>query len=139
MRFREEWRHTVERLGRWIDFDNDYKSGYLGVAHPVAGNWRLTEGRVDPPRFTESEWWVFKQLFEKGQVYQGHRVMPYSTALDHRPGATLRRTRTTKIVTDPAVVVAFPLLCRPRNLPPCLDDDSMDPPFSHWSFGPSRF
>jgi hypothetical protein len=27
MRFREEWRHTVERLGRWIDFDNDYKVG----------------------------------------------------------------------------------------------------------------
>ncbi len=30
MRYREEWRHTVERLGRWIDFDNDYKvSGSL--------------------------------------------------------------------------------------------------------------
>lgn len=27
MRFREEWRHTIERLGRWIDFDNDYKVG----------------------------------------------------------------------------------------------------------------
>ena len=25
MRYREEWRHTIERLGRWIDFDNDYK------------------------------------------------------------------------------------------------------------------
>lgn len=27
MRYREEWRHTIERLGRWIDFDNDYKVG----------------------------------------------------------------------------------------------------------------
>jgi hypothetical protein len=29
MRYREEWRHTIERLGRWIDFDNDYKVGYF--------------------------------------------------------------------------------------------------------------
>jgi hypothetical protein len=30
MRYSEEWRHTIERLGRWIDFDNDYKVGNLG-------------------------------------------------------------------------------------------------------------
>jgi len=35
MRFSEEWRHTIERLGRWIDFDNDYK--VCDDIHP--GNW----------------------------------------------------------------------------------------------------
>lgn len=55
MRYSGEWRKTVERMARWIDFDNDYKT--------------LN------PTFMESVWWVFKQLFEKGQVYRGQRVM----------------------------------------------------------------
>ncbi|KAJ2388124.1 isoleucine--tRNA ligase, partial [Coemansia sp. RSA 2559] len=54
MKYASEWRDTVERLGRWIDFDNDYKT-------------------MDTS-FMESEWWVFKQLFEKGLVYKGQRV-----------------------------------------------------------------
>lgn len=54
MRYSGEWRKTVERMARWIDFDNDYKT--------------LN------PTFMESVWWVFKQLFEKGQVYRGQRV-----------------------------------------------------------------
>ncbi|KAH6620639.1 tRNA synthetases class I-domain-containing protein [Chaetomium sp. MPI-SDFR-AT-0129] len=88
MRYREEWRHTVERLGRWIDFDNDYKT-------------------MDPT-FMESEWWVFKQLFDKGQVYQGHRVMPYSTALTTAL-SNFEANQNYQDVTDPAIVVAFPL------------------------------
>jgi len=50
---------TVERMGRWIDFDNDYKT--------------LS------PSFMESVWWAFSQMFQKGLVYRGLRVMPYST------------------------------------------------------------
>jgi hypothetical protein len=50
----QEWRTTVNRLGRWIDFDNDYKTMN--------------------PEFMESVWWVFKQLFDKGLVYQGFKV-----------------------------------------------------------------
>lgn len=34
MRYASEWRHTVERLGRWIDFDNDYKVGRTSLAIP---------------------------------------------------------------------------------------------------------
>ena len=45
-RYTSEWRKTVTRLGRWIDFDNDYKT-------------------MDPT-FMDSVWWVFKQLFDKG-------------------------------------------------------------------------
>ena len=59
MRYSSEWRQTVVRMGRWIDFDNDYKT--LNIS------------------FMESVWWAFKQLFERGLVYRGLRVMPYST------------------------------------------------------------
>jgi hypothetical protein len=46
---------TVTRLGRWIDFENDYKT--------------LN------PSFMESVWWVFGQLWEKGLVYRGFKVL----------------------------------------------------------------
>ena len=44
----------MHRLGRWIDFENGYKT-------------------LDPT-FMESVWWVFKQLHSKGLVYQGFKV-----------------------------------------------------------------
>ena len=45
---------NITRLGRWIDFTNDYKTMY--------------------PSFMESIWWVFKQLYDKGLVYRGFKV-----------------------------------------------------------------
>ena len=59
MTYSSEWRHTVERIGRWIDFDNDYKTLNLS--------------------FMESVWWAFSELFKKDLVYRGMRVMPYTT------------------------------------------------------------
>ncbi|MDH5674010.1 MAG: isoleucine--tRNA ligase [Myxococcales bacterium] len=61
LRYTAEWRKTVTRMGRWVDFDNDYKT-------------------MDPS-FMESVWWVFKQLWDKGLIYEGHRVQPVSPAL----------------------------------------------------------
>ena len=61
LRYTGEWRKTVERMGRWIDFDNDYKT-------------------MDPT-FMESVWWVFAELWRKGRIYRGHKVMPYSWRL----------------------------------------------------------
>ena len=61
MRFTEEWRRYVERQGRWVDFENDYKTMNLS--------------------FMESVIWGFKQLYDKGLVYEGHRVVPYSWAV----------------------------------------------------------
>lgn len=58
MRYSHEWRRIVNRFGRWIDFDNDYKT--LDVS------------------FMESVWGVFKKMFDKGLVYRGCKVMPYS-------------------------------------------------------------
>ncbi|KAJ2615173.1 isoleucine--tRNA ligase [Coemansia sp. RSA 1365] len=92
MRYAGEWRETFERLGRWIDFDNDYKT-------------------LNTP-FMESEWWAFKQLFDKGLVYKGMRVMPYSTAL-YTTLSNFEASLNYKDVSDPAVVVAFPLKSDP--------------------------
>jgi len=88
-RYTKEWERTVNRLGRWIDFENDYKT-------------------MDPS-FMESVWWVFKQLFEKDLVYQGYKVMPYSTACG-TPLSNFEAGLNYKDVRDPAVVVSFPLV-----------------------------
>ena len=89
MRFATEWRETIDRLGRWIDFDNDYKT--------------MNE------TFMESVWWVFKQLFDRGQVYRSYRVMPFSTALS-TPLSQHEAQQNYKEAQDPAVVIAFPLV-----------------------------
>jgi len=88
MEYSGEWETTVNRLGRWIDFRNDYKTLY--------------------PWFMESVWWVFKQIFESGNVYQGTRVMPFSTGL-HTPLSNFEAGQNYKEVQDPAVVVNFPM------------------------------
>ncbi|EEB08391.1 cytoplasmic isoleucine-tRNA ligase Irs1 [Schizosaccharomyces japonicus yFS275] len=92
MTYAGEWRQTIERLGRWIDFDNDYKTLY--------------------PTFMESVWWVFKELFKKNKVYRGYRVMPYSTACT-TPLSNFEAQQNYKEVQDPAVVIAFTLKSDP--------------------------
>ncbi|XP_040853139.1 isoleucine--tRNA ligase, cytoplasmic isoform X4 [Ochotona curzoniae] len=88
MRYSTEWKSTVTRLGRWIDFDNDYKTLY--------------------PQFMESVWWVFKQLYDKGLVYRGVKVMPFSTACS-TPLSNFESHQNYKDVQDPSVFVTFPL------------------------------
>ncbi|CAM9890026.1 unnamed protein product [Pylaiella littoralis] len=87
-RYSKEWERTIKRLGRWIDFENDYKT-------------------MDP-WFMESVWWVFKTLVDKGLVYRGYKVMPFSTACA-TPLSNFEAGLNYKDVQDPAVVVAFPL------------------------------
>jgi isoleucyl-tRNA synthetase len=91
-RYTKEWETTVTRLGRWIDFENDYKT-------------------MDPT-FMESVWWVFKELFKKDLVYQGYKVMPFSTACG-TPLSNFEAGLNYKDVRDPAVVVSFPLKDEP--------------------------
>lgn len=88
-RYTKEWESTVTRLGRWIDFENDYKT-------------------MDPT-FMESVWWVFQQLFKKNLVYQGYKVMPYSTACS-TPLSNFEAGLNYKDVHDPAIVVSFPIV-----------------------------
>uniref|UniRef100_A0A1B6DSJ0 Isoleucine--tRNA ligase, cytoplasmic n=1 Tax=Clastoptera arizonana TaxID=38151 RepID=A0A1B6DSJ0_9HEMI len=88
MRYSSDWEKIVERIGRWIDFENDYKTLY--------------------PWFMESIWWVFSELWNKGMVYRGVKVMPYSTACN-TPLSNFESGENYKEVVDPAVVVSFPL------------------------------
>lgn len=88
MRYSSEWRKTITRVGRWIDFDNDYKT-------------------LDPT-FMESVWWVFKQLYEKQLVYRGFKVMPYSTACN-TPLSNFEAGLDYRDVSDPAILVKFPI------------------------------
>lgn len=85
-RYTAEWEKTISRLGRWVDFENDYKT-------------------MDTS-FMQSVWWVFKQLWEKNLIYQGTRVVPFSTAL----GTVLSNFeagQNYQDVQDPAVTVLF--------------------------------
>ncbi|HEY6876628.1 MAG TPA: isoleucine--tRNA ligase, partial [Polyangiales bacterium] len=61
LRYTAEWEKTVKRMGRWVDFQRDYKT-------------------MDPS-FMETVWWVFKQLWEKGLIYEGFRIQPISPLL----------------------------------------------------------
>jgi len=66
------------------------------------------------PTFMESEWWVFSELWKKGQVYRGFKVMPYSTALTTAL-SNFESNQNYQDVTDPAVVVSFPLKSDPET------------------------
>jgi isoleucyl-tRNA synthetase len=57
LKYTDEWREYVTRQARWVDFDHDYKT--------------LN------PDYMESVIWAFKQLYDKGLVYEGFRVLPY--------------------------------------------------------------
>ena len=85
-RYCKEWEAIVNRLGRWIDFEHGYRSM--------------------EPGYMESVWWVFKTLRDKGLVYRGYRVMPFSTALG-TPLSNFEANQNYKDVTDPAITIAF--------------------------------
>jgi isoleucyl-tRNA synthetase len=57
LRYTREWQDYVTRQARWVDFDHDYKT-------------------LDLP-YMESVMWAFRQLWDKGLVYQGFKVLPY--------------------------------------------------------------
>ncbi|XP_076672841.1 isoleucyl-tRNA synthetase [Andrena cerasifolii] len=92
MKYAAEWETIVGRIGRWIDFKNDYKTLY--------------------PWYMESIWWIFKELYNKGLVYQGVKVMPFSTGCN-TPLSNFESGQNYKDVVDPSIVVSFPLVEEP--------------------------
>lgn len=88
-RYVSDWREIVTRMGRWVDFDNDYKT-------------------MDSS-FMESVWWVFKQLWDKGRIYRAHRIVPYSWKLT-TPLSNLEASANYQEVQDPAITVRFRLI-----------------------------
>lgn len=91
LRYTGEWRDYVTRQARWVDFDNDYKTLDLD--------------------FMESVMWAFKALHDKGLIYQGYRVLPYSwyeqTPLSNQES---KLDDAYKMRQDPALTVRMPLV-----------------------------
>ncbi len=85
----DEWKQTVSRMGRWVDFDNGYKT-------------------MDTT-FMETIWWIFKQLWDQGRVYKAHRIMPYSWKLN-TPLSNFEANSNYKDVQDPAVTIRMKIL-----------------------------
>lgn len=94
MTYSKEWRHYVGRFGRWIDFDRDYKTMDCN--------------------FMESVWWTFKQIFDKGLVYRGSRIMPFSTGCT-TVLSNFEAGSNYKDVTDPAIIITFPMVDEPET------------------------
>lgn len=82
------WEDTIDRIGRWVDFKNAYKT-------------------MDK-EFMESVWWAFKTLYDKGKIYEGEKVLLYCTR-DATPisKAEVAMDNSYQDVTDPSVYVKF--------------------------------
>lgn len=86
------WEDTIDRIGRWVDFRGAYKT-------------------MDKD-YMESVWWAFKQLYEKGKIYEGERVLMYDT----KWATPLSKAEVTMDagayieVTDPSVYTKFKLV-----------------------------
>jgi isoleucyl-tRNA synthetase len=86
-----DWEEVIDRIGRWVDFKGAYKT-------------------MDK-NYMESIWWAFKELYEKGKIYEGEKVLMYCT-LDSTPLSKAEVTMDAgayQDVTDPSVFVKFKL------------------------------
>lgn len=95
LRYTREWEEVITRLGRWVDFKNDYKTM--------------------EPDYMESIWWVVSQLWQKSLLYRGHYILPYcprcSTVLsNHELNMGGYRE-----IHDPAITVKMPLADEPNT------------------------
>jgi len=94
LKYAEEWRKIVERIGRWVDMDDDY--------------------RTMNPEYMESIWWIFKTLWDKGLIYEGYKSMHICPRCE----TTLSNFEVTlnyKDINDQSVIVKFPLVDEPNT------------------------
>src|SRR5947199_2173661 len=91
----EDWNRLTERIGFWLDLEDAY--------------------RTLDDSYIESVWWALRQIFDKGLLYESHRVVPYcprdETALSSHEVALGYRD-----VVDPSVYVRFPVVGRDESL-----------------------
>ena len=78
----ENWEKITRKIGRWVDFENDYKTMDI--------------------EFMESVWWVFKELWEKGLIYRDYKVLPYSWAAS-TPLSNFEANMDYRDVEDPSI------------------------------------
>src|SRR5574344_1998284 len=60
MKYKEKWSELTQKIGYWVDLDNPY----------------ITYDN----RYIETLWWLLRQLYEKGYLYKGYTIQPYSPA-----------------------------------------------------------
>lgn len=85
-----EWEDTIERIGRWVEFDGAYKT-------------------MDKD-YMESVWWAFKELYKKGKIYEGEKVLMYCTrCATPISKSEVAMDNSYKDITDPSVYVKFEL------------------------------
>ena len=97
LKYVSEWKKYVNRSGRWVDFENGYKTMSLN--------------------YMESVIWVFKQLYDKGLLYEDYRIMPYSWKLQ-TPLSNMetKMDDSYRERSDKAVTVKFKLIDKPEFL-----------------------
>lgn len=94
-RYSSEWKRTVRRVGRWVDMENAYFTMDVN--------------------FMQSVWWVFQQLYNKGLIYEGYKVVPYSIGVS-TPLSNFEAGLNYKDVQDPAITLTFPIVGDPNTL-----------------------
>lgn len=89
--YTNEWNEYINRIGRWVDWKNGYKT-------------------MDT-KYIESVWWAFKQLYDKGYLYEGEKILMYcprcSTPLAK---SEISMDNSYKIVKDITVTVKFKMV-----------------------------
>lgn len=88
MEYEQVWREMTERIGFWVNLDEAYMT--------------MTND------FVESVWWSLKELWNKGLLYEGYKVVPYC-AKDGTPLSAAEVSQGYKDVIDPSIYVRFPL------------------------------
>jgi isoleucyl-tRNA synthetase len=90
------WEDTIDRIGRWVDFKGAYKT-------------------MDKD-FMESVWWAFKELYDKGKIYEGEKVLLYCPR-DATPisKAEVAMDNSYQDDTDPSVYVKFKLKLKTKD------------------------
>lgn len=83
------WEEQMGRLGRWLDFKSQYKTMDLS--------------------FMNSVWWVFSELYKKNRIYEGVRIMPYSTTCG-TPLSNFEKGQNYKEVNDDSLYVKFKII-----------------------------
>ena len=87
-RYTSEWETVVKRIGRWVDFENGY--------------------RTMDKSYMESIWWVFKQLWDKKLIYEGHKILPYCPRCA-TPLSNFEANQGYREVSDPSITIRFKL------------------------------
>jgi len=86
LRYASEWQRFIQRVGRWVDWSNQY--------------------RTMDAEFMESVWWVFKELWDQGLVYEGHKSLAYCPRCA-TPLSNFEVNQGYQETQDPSITVRF--------------------------------